>query len=167
MKLCITPILALCLTACSSKKITVIKVKTHKKHSYSKIGINKNDCLTMGKQECELFKLVNNLRTNKGINPLIAVENCITAARHHSLQMKSNNKLTHDGKVETWANRIQRFGAIGQQMAENIALASSADKAVELLLTSAEHKANMLNPVFTHTGIGHNARYWTQCFLEI
>lgn len=154
-------------SACSNKKVTVIKVKSHKKITYNKIGKDSKDCLSMNQDECEAFNQTNNLRLNNGVNPLIAVENCIEAARYHSQQMKSNNMLSHDGRIETWAKRVQRFGAIGKQMAENIALASTPGRAIQKLIESPEHKANILNPVFTHIGIGHNERYWTQCFLEI
>jgi|GEM_PF-3744005 len=160
-------LLSLSLVSCSSKRLKVIKVKSIARIKYGKIATNFTDCLIMNKESCEVFNLVNQYRKKHGLNPLLAIENCIKAANYHAHQMQNNDELSHYGRVETWSERVKRFDAVGQHMSENIARAETSSKAFDLWTQSEEHNTNMLNPVLTHTGVGYSNYYWTQCFLEI
>ena len=151
------------LFACAPKTIVL---KNYKPVPLGKTGIDPDDCLNMAAESCKTFHLINNIRANNNLPKLIALENCISSATAHSQQMAEDQNLSHDNSKITWVERIKKFGATGESMAENIGLASLPEKVTDRWMNSDYHKKNILNTKFNYTGVAHSQRYWTQCFIE-
>ena len=156
-------LLLLALPACAPRPIII---KNFTPPPLGKTGAAKDDCLNMTPPACKAFKMINNIRANQDLPPLIALENCIQSAVSHSNQMDKEQNLAHNSKAEPWTDRIKRFSAMGESMAENIGLATKAERMVDLWMKSKHHKKNILTKNFNYTGIALTGRYWTQCFLE-
>ncbi len=154
------------LTGCSLFAPQVQTVKAKDIINYKKIGTDENDCLNMNEKSCELFKLINVYRKNKQLPAFIAIENCINSAQSHSENMYVKEELKHDLSDSKWNDRIKIHRVIGETMAENVALASTASQVVDKWIHSTNHYNNIINPNFTHIGYGQKGRYWTQCFLK-
>jgi uncharacterized protein YkwD len=63
---------------------------------------------------------------------------------------------------------IKSFGIGYKSAAENIAKGYSTPKAVvDGWMNSSGHRANILNPSFTHIGVGYvkDGNIWTQMFI--
>ncbi|MGR4849523.1 CAP domain-containing protein [Streptomyces sp. LARHCF252] len=115
--------------------------------------------------------LTNRERARAGLRPL-AVDPLLTgAAQAHSTDMVARAFYSHtapDGS-RPW-DRAAAAGSTRRSIGENIACGqrSPAD-VVEGWMNSPGHRANILNPGFTHIGIGfagggRAGTYWTQLF---
>ena len=123
--------------------------------------------------ELEIFDLVNEVRTERGLCPL-AVDPCLfNVARLHSLDMAENNYFSHiNAAGENVWNRLNREGIPYSRCAENIGKYSGAQnvasRIVEAWMKSDDHRTHILDCRYTHTGIGvsHNdsGYYFTQNF---
>ncbi|MZF89158.1 CAP domain-containing protein [Streptomyces sp. SID5643] len=115
--------------------------------------------------------LTNRERTRAGLPPLAADPSLTTAAQAHSADMVARAFYAHtapDGS-RPW-DRAAAAGSTRRTIGENIACGqrSPAD-VVEGWMNSPGHRANILNPGFTHLGIGfagggRAGTYWTQLF---
>lgn len=96
-------------------------------------------------------------------------------AREHSRRMAQARQLSHSDPLDgrSFRRRVQDAELTFRRVAENVAMnsgaADPAATAVAGWLDSAGHRANLLDPGFTHTGIGvwqHGETYYfTQIFL--
>jgi uncharacterized protein YkwD len=114
--------------------------------------------------ERTIFLLINKVRQENGVRPLVYDENVAKVARGHSLDMAQNGFYSHfNKKGEDPLDRYMKTGftscsaiyTVGY--AENIAALFLDDKpevAVELWMDSAGHRRNILENSFTRTGIG-------------
>ncbi|MFF5966602.1 CAP domain-containing protein [Streptomyces collinus] len=115
--------------------------------------------------------LTNRERAGAGLPPLAADPLLTTAAQAHSADMVARAFYAHtapDGS-RPW-DRAAAAGSTRRAIGENIACGqrSPAD-VVEGWMNSPGHRANILNPGFTHIGIGfagggRAGTYWTQLF---
>ena len=112
--------------------------------------------LTIDNQaEQELFRLVNEERTSRGLNTLIWDEDLANVGRLHSKDMWLRQFFAHvnpDG-----LDPFQRMTAAGISFTlagENLALAPTTPVAHKGLMESPEHRANILKPEYGHLGIG-------------
>lgn len=129
--------------------------------------------------EIAIFNETNKIRRQKN---LPVFKNSVPAAnlsRKHSQTMVRSNRLSHDGMS-------QRISAASQQMAtqpgrasgggENViegfeqgSVQANAVSLVQRWMASPGHKRNILNPSYTHLGVGAatgNGKYYaTQLFL--
>jgi uncharacterized protein YkwD len=133
--------------------------------------------------EDEVFALVNQRRAAGGtcggtalpaVPPLSMNPNLRLAARGHSLDMATQNYVSHislDGR--TFDQRIRDAGYTGSfPLAENIAAGHATPQAVvDAWMASPGHCANIMSPGFRAVGVGyaHNPsstyrHYWTQSF---
>lgn len=106
--------------------------------------------------EAELFELVNSTRREHGLAPLTLDERLRDVAREHSLDMRTNNYFAHVSPTE--GSLIDRLNAAGlnyTHAGENLA-AARPDAGVihSLLMNSAPHRENILNPTWRKMGIG-------------
>lgn len=115
--------------------------------------------------EHKIFRLTNEERRKKGLPPLTRDEALVKTARAHSDDMLRRNFFSHvnpDGR--TPADRIVPVSAHSIARAgENIWSGSGQDYAdssrisrviVDSWMTSPGHRTNILNPAFTHLGVG-------------
>lgn len=107
------------------------------------------------KAEMQMFKMVNSQRVQQGLAPL-ALDTALTSvARAHADDMFKQGYFSHyssDG-----ASPFERMSVAGityQYAGENLALAPSTVLAMQGLMNSPGHRANILNPNFHKIGIG-------------
>lgn len=105
--------------------------------------------------EQEMFRLVNTERTKAGLE-LVAFDNKLCdVARNHSIDMFKRGYFSHytpDGvsPFDRMNNEDIEYIYAG----ENLALAPSTQLAMQGLMNSPGHRANILNPNFKKIGIG-------------
>jgi uncharacterized protein YkwD len=113
--------------------------------------------------ELDLLNKTNVARTENGLPALQADETLALAARHHALEMATLNYFSHQSPTPenaTPPDRIARAGSPFIAVGENIAkmppmtVASLAGETVNGWMNSPGHRANLLEPRFTHVGFG-------------
>lgn len=126
---------------------------------------------TPSQEEEKLFELTNKERARHNLppfklNPLLA-----RAARAHSQNMASQDKLAHvlDGK--TPADRVKSTGYAYRYVGENVAwgLNIPLEQTMTDWMNSEGHRANILKKEFTEIGLGYarakdGKYYCTQVF---
>lgn len=135
----------------------------------------------------EIHRLINEQRTQNGLAALKVDQGVSNAAVKHSQNMARTGIFSHviDGKGP--ADRLKdenvSFTAYGENIYYNwcqsngkpaYAVDGFPQKAVSAWMNSSGHRANILNPDFTHTGIGIWAiprdnkgyMYTTQVFIK-
>lgn len=125
---------------------------------------------TVTNYENEVIRLVNEIRTKKGLNALTADWQLSRVARYKSQDMKDNNYFSHTSPVYgSPFTMIKNFGISYKSAAENIAKGQATPQAVvNAWMNSAGHRANILNSSYTKIGVGYVAQgnYWTQMFIR-
>ena len=111
--------------------------------------------------ESAVLSMVNYQRAQAGASPLSASSALTSAARNHSQDMATNNFFSHTGSNGSSPfNRMSAAGFSYSSAAENIYAGNggnnSASAAVSAWMGSEGHRINMLNPTYTHAGVG----YW-------
>ncbi len=136
--------------------------------------------------ETEVVRLVNEIRAENGLNPLQVDEDLTRSARYHAWDMATNNYNDHATKRKDnngdWiivypkaSIRIKKFLADSTICAgENIAGGQrSPEKVMNDWMNSPGHRSNILNPFYTHIGVGYYVpeafrsgfwHYWVQNF---
>ena len=110
-----------------------------------------------------VLKVSNDTRRAHGLAPLSHDSALATLARLHSSDMLEHNYFSH--KNASGCNstcRMTESGYAWEKMGENIHMMSgynysveeSAKKIVRDWMNSPSHRANLLNPKFTHVGLG-------------
>jgi uncharacterized protein YkwD len=129
----------------------------------------------VSRMEQQVLERINALRTREGLQPLQADERAMRAAREYSQLMANRNFFSHTGPSgETLTRRLAAAGLSYSRAGENIAknwnLRQPVSAAVEGWMKSPGHRANILRPEFTHTGVGvwrdGKTYYYTQVFLR-
>ncbi len=126
--------------------------------------------------ETKVFQAINRERTERGLAPLVLDPALSKVARAHSEEMLKANVFDHRGADGSRpADRVSRAGIAYRRLAENIAenlgAKDPAGAAVMQWMTSVGHRENVLDPRFTHTGVGVAANpeegelAFTQLFL--
>ena len=116
----------------------------------------------------ECTALTNANRANVGVAPLAISVALNAAAQGHSNYQASIMTMTHDGpNGMSPGTRMTNAGFVWGTWGENVAYGyGSCAAVITAWMNSPGHRANMLNPVFTHIGvemaIASNGRvYWT------
>ncbi|HET9365407.1 MAG TPA: CAP domain-containing protein [Candidatus Angelobacter sp.] len=105
--------------------------------------------------EKQIFDQLNQERQKAGLAPLEWNELLAEAARSHSQAMAEKDKLAHQLAGEPpLQERIALRGVRFIRAGENIALTGYVEDVHLALMTSAGHRANMLNPKYNAVGIG-------------
>ena len=122
----------------------------------------------------ELLVLVNEARAEKGIAPLYMVDhlNDIANVRARELIFDYSHCKSDGGTV---LNMLDRNRVPYTNFAENIACKNSTSEEIHnILMNSENHYNNIMNPSFTHVGIGvtydQNSMYgwyWSQVFFAV
>lgn len=121
--------------------------------------------------ERQLFDLVNDERTQRGIAALEWDDRLVPVARAHSEEMFELKYFSHDSPVAgSPFDRLQGAGISYSRAGENLAYAQSVSVAHRALMDSPGHRENILRPEFTRIGIGvisggAYGRMITQLFL--
>lgn len=120
--------------------------------------------------EKEVIRLVNEIRTKNGLGQLAEDWELSRVARYKSQDMKDNNYFSHTSPVYgSPFDMIKSFGISYRAAAENIAKGQKTpQEVVNAWMNSSGHRANILNPTYTKTGVGYvsNGSIWTQMFIK-
>lgn len=106
-------------------------------------------------EEAQMLNLLNQERARNGLSPLAVDPTLTRLARLKSQDMIDKGYFGHNSP--TYGSPFDMMRATGvtySTAGENLAGASTVDKAFTALLMSPGHRANMLNPRFTRVGIG-------------
>ncbi len=121
--------------------------------------------------EQEIFHLLNQERTRRGLEPLRMEPLLVAGARRHSQLMAEQGTLSHQFRGEPDLNgRLAPTGLHFDVSGENVAVNSSAAGAHRGLMGSPPHRENILNPRYNAIGIGvlrSGEQIWvTQDFVD-
>jgi uncharacterized protein YkwD len=112
--------------------------------------------------DAQVLALINQARTNEGLNPLAAQDQLAAAALAHSTDMACNDLVSHVGSDGTlWYNRVAAQGYANYNSSrENIYVGhpefgGTAQGAFDWWWDSKIHHDNMLNPDVSQIGIAY------------
>lgn len=109
----------------------------------------------LNNNEVSMMNLINQEREKNGLKPLIGMPELHNLARTKSIDMVENDYFSHNSPtLGSFASMIYKAGIPFRSAGENLAMARNVNHAFALLMASPQHKANMLNPNFTHIGVG-------------
>ena len=113
--------------------------------------------------EAAFFAHVNAVRASEGKPPLQPDEQASDVARAWSAEMARANQLSHNPNLK---RQVQGWKMLG----ENVGTGSNVALITQALEKSPPHRANMVNAVFTHLGVGvveANGAVWvTEVFKQ-
>lgn len=126
--------------------------------------------------ELQVFRLVNEERTSRGIAALTLNSRLTELAVLKSTDMRNNDYFSHTSPTYgTPSQMLDRFGVAWRAYGENIAEGQATPEAVmRSWMNSPGHRANILDPRFTDIGVGYVGgtstsryqHYWTQLFIQ-
>ncbi|MDK2822264.1 MAG: hypothetical protein PWQ67_22 [Clostridia bacterium] len=106
-------------------------------------------------KEYEMLALINKAREEAGVGPLMMDKNLVKVARLKSQDMIVNNYFAHTSPTYgSPFEMMDNFGIDYRFAGENLAGHYSVPGAHNALMNSPGHRRNILNPNFTHIGIG-------------
>jgi len=91
---------------------------------------------------------INSLRTSRGLGPLAIDGNMDSLAQQHTQEMASSQTLVHTSNLK--AGVTSNWTKVG----ENVGEGGSNNQIWDAFINSPKHLANLLDPAFTHVGIG-------------
>lgn len=105
--------------------------------------------------EQEMLKYVNEARQAEGLAPLQMMPELVDLARLKSKDMIDKNYFDHNSPTYgSPFTMLKNHGINYRTAGENLAGNSSVSDAHKRLMNSPGHRKNILNPSFTHVGIG-------------
>ncbi|MCR4399039.1 MAG: CAP domain-containing protein [Firmicutes bacterium] len=106
-------------------------------------------------EERQMFDLLNDARVQAGLRPLQLDMRLVEQARLKSLDMSRLGYFGHQSPTYgSPFDQMKKAGIAYRAAGENLAGAPTVQMAHSGLMNSPGHRANILNPVFTHVGIG-------------
>ena len=137
----------------------------------------KNKTMSIENFEKEVWRLTNIERTRHSLKPLAYEPGLVELARYHSLNMQKNNFFAHrDPQGDEVSGRQKKLyptlviSCIGENIGRfrNSTGAFAPQDLVNGWMNSPEHRSNILNPDYTHLGVGialnRGVMYATQNF---
>lgn len=123
--------------------------------------------------QVEVVNLTNKERSKSGLTALKADdENLNNSAHAKSVDMDKHNYFSHNSpSYGSPFDMMKKFGVSYTSAGENIAMGQKTPAdVVRDWMNSSGHRANIMNPKFTHIGIGYikgtKHSYWTQQFIS-
>ncbi|MCY8041521.1 CAP domain-containing protein [Bacillus spizizenii] len=119
--------------------------------------------------EKKVVELTNAERQKQGLKPLQIDETLSKSARAKSQDMKDKNYFDHQSPTYgSPFDMMKSFGISYKTAGENIAKGQKTpEEVVKAWMNSEGHRKNILNPNFTHIGVGYveSGNIWTQQFI--
>lgn len=110
---------------------------------------------TLTTQEQEMLNLINQARSQNNAPPLQIDMQVTNVARIKAQDMIDNNYFSHNSpKYGSPFDMMKSFGVSYVEAGENIAGNQTVQNAHNALMNSPGHRKNILNPDFTHIGLG-------------
>ncbi|MCK9267876.1 MAG: CAP domain-containing protein [Alkaliphilus sp.] len=133
----------------------------------SDTGGTSNGQHSLSSEEIQMVDYVNKARQDAGLQPLQIDPGLSNVAALKSRDMYDNNYFSHDSPTYgSPFDMMTKFGIKYSGAAENIAKNSSVAAAHNAFMRSQGHKDNILNPIYTHIGVGIYNGYYTQMFIR-
>lgn len=105
--------------------------------------------------EQEMLAQVNMERRKAGLSAVVVDSNLRTLARAYARDMLQGGYFSHYNALgQSPFERMDAAGITYISAGENLALAPTVDLAMQGLMNSPGHKANILSPSFGHIGVG-------------
>ena len=123
--------------------------------------------------EKKMLELVNAERQKAGLSPLKIDMRLVDVSRKKSKDMIDKNYFSHTSPTYgSPFDMLKRSGITYRAAGENLAGASDVERAHINLMNSPGHRRNILNPNFTHIGIGivnggPYGKMYTQTFIGV
>nr|WP_206154918.1 CAP domain-containing protein [Clostridium muellerianum] len=115
----------------------------------------KTNSNTLSASEQQMIKMVNDARAQNNLPALKIDTQLCNVARIKAQDMIDNNYFSHSSpKYGSPFDMMKSFGVKYVAAGENIAGNQSVQNAQNALMNSPGHRKNILNPDFTHIGIG-------------
>ena len=107
-------------------------------------------------EEYQIFQLVNAERAKQRLQPLAWDGGVAGIAREHSRQMARQKFFAHqDPRGRTVVDRASAGRVRGwSKIGENVGRGGSVDSLHQAFMDSAGHRENILDPAWTHVGVG-------------
>ena len=125
------------------------------------------------KEKNEIIKMVNSVRAEKNLPPLIENKKLNILADKKAKIMANENNLSHTaGGYKTFSDFLiennVKFLAVGENIARNW---KTPEEVMKAWLSSKGHKANIMSEKFTQIGVGkaissNGDIYWVQLFIN-
>ncbi|RLQ95214.1 CAP domain-containing protein [Falsibacillus albus] len=132
-----------------------------------KASADQNSSLSQFEQQ--VVDLTNKERTQRGLSPLKVDKNLSNMAREKSADMQRNHYFDHQSPTYgSPFDMMKKWGIDYRSAGENIAMGQqSPQEVVTAWMNSQGHRENILNPDYTHIGVGYvkDGNYWTQEFI--
>lgn len=126
-----------------------------KSDEFVKLNFKTKNISTNSEAELKMLEMVNKERTSRGLQALIMDGPLREVARLHSKDMFEQGYFSHYAPSGLSPfDRMQKDNISFNYAGENLALAPSVDFAMQGLMNSPGHKANILSPNFKKVGIG-------------
>lgn len=124
---------------------------------------------TLSAYEQKVVDLTNQERAKNGA-PALKVDAALSKmASDKSQDMATNNYFSHTSPTYgSPFDMMKQYGITYRYAGENIAMGQKTpEEVVQAWMNSEGHRKNMLNPNFTHIGVGYvsQGNYWTQEFI--
>jgi uncharacterized YkwD family protein len=117
----------------------------------------------------QVIDLTNDQRRQNGLQPLQADPQLSGVALKKSQEMQQNGYFSHTSPTYGSPFDMMRdFGVSYKTAGENIAQGQRRpQEVVDAWMNSPGHRQNILNPNYTHIGVGHAeaGNHWTQMFI--
>ncbi|MEI4768229.1 CAP domain-containing protein [Psychrobacillus sp. FJAT-51614] len=117
----------------------------------------------------QVVDLTNQERAKQGLKALQIDTKLTQSAQAKSQDMKDKNYFSHTSPTYgSPFDQMKSFGVTYKAAGENIAMGQrSAKEVVDGWMNSQGHRENILNPSYTHIGVGlsDSGFYWTQQFI--
>ena len=97
--------------------------------------------------EAQFLVLLNQLRAERGLRPLVSDSQMVGVARQWSARMAAESTLYHNGDLP---NQVTNWRMLG----ENVGVGSDVQQLHNAFVASPHHYENMVEPAFDATGIG-------------
>lgn len=124
---------------------------------------------TVSAFEQQVVELTNQERAKNGLPALKLDVELSKVAKDKSKDMQSKNYFSHTSPTYgSPFDMMKAYGISYKAAGENIAMGQrSPEEVVQAWMNSQGHRENIMNPSFTHIGVGHVAtgNYWTQMFI--
>ena len=103
-------------------------------------------CIPLNRQESYIYDQTNALRGSVGTAHVAPMDELTKRARVWAGTLAARSQLVHSD--------LNQLGVGWTAAAENVGASHSVEDVYRLLVNSPSHRANMVNPKYTHTGVG-------------
>lgn len=127
---------------------------------------------TLSTQEQAMINEINKERAAAGLSPLQVDLRLVDVAQMKALDMKTNGYFSHTSPTYgSPFDMLKNAGIQYRSAGENIARNMSVDAAMAAFMSSNGHRKNILNPAYTHIGVGvvssSSGNYYVQIFAQL